>query len=352
MSLITVEISSKNRYDILHQALMSIAMQTYKPAKVILFDDSDDEKRIDLRTINIYSNIFKLFDKKNIQWEVRFSPQRGQVKNHIESLELCKTKYIFRMDDDCVAQNDLLEKLLNVIEKDEKNGAVGPYVDHPDINFSENIVSPYMSDVYFKYAIQFHKFDEKVKECEHLYSSFLSRVNIAKNCYPTNISKLGHREEIVFSYKMSKKGYKLLACFDTCLYHMKSNSGGIRTYNSEKDHKMWIEDDLKFREKLNSWGVKLNEYFIICDKGAIGDHLVMKSLLPKIKQKNPNKKLFVGVTFPELFWDINDKDIEIVTCEDIRILVGDLEKYNIYRIGYESNGLLSLENCYRKIYGI
>ncbi|MEK6878300.1 MAG: glycosyltransferase family A protein, partial [Nanoarchaeota archaeon] len=100
MSLITVEVSSKNRYDVLHQALMSIAMQTYRPFKLIIFDDSEDNKRIDLRQINIYNNIFKLFDKRNILWEVRFSPQHGQVKNHIEALNLCKTPFLFRMDDD------------------------------------------------------------------------------------------------------------------------------------------------------------------------------------------------------------------------------------------------------------
>ena len=63
-SLITVEISTKNRFDILHLALMSIAMQTYPPAKFILFDDSDEDKRVDLRQITIYKNIFKLFEKE------------------------------------------------------------------------------------------------------------------------------------------------------------------------------------------------------------------------------------------------------------------------------------------------
>ena len=45
-------------------------MQTYPPAKFILFDDSDEDKRVDLRQITIYKNIFKLFEKRNILWEV------------------------------------------------------------------------------------------------------------------------------------------------------------------------------------------------------------------------------------------------------------------------------------------
>ena len=330
---------------------MSIAMQTYPPAKFILFDDSDEDKRVDLRQITIYKNIFKLFEKRNILWEVRFSPQHGQVKNHISALDLCRTPYIFRMDDDNILSNNTLEVLLNVIEKDEKIGAVGCFVEHPDIDFPECVVSPFIEDVLFKYAIQFTKFNG-IKETNHLYSTFLSRVSAAKNCYPTNLSVIGHTEESTFSYKMFRKGYKLLVTGNTTIYHVRASEGGIRVYNSLKDNILWENDGKRFRERLNAWGVKLNEYFTICDRGAIGDHLMLKSLLPEIKKRNPNKKLFVGVTFPELFWDINDKNIEIVTCNDVRILVGDVEKYNIYRYGYESNGLLNLENCYRKCYNL
>lgn len=347
-SLITVEVSTKNRYEILHLALFSIAAQTYPPAKFILFDDSDEKLRQDLRNISIYKNIFKLFDKRGIEWQVIFSPQHGQVKNHIQALDLCRTPYIFRMDDDNILSNNTLEVLLNVIEKDDKIGAAGCFVEHPDIDFPECVVSPLIEDVLFKYAIQFHKF-EGVRETNHLYSTFLSRVSAAKNCYPTNLSKISHREESTFSIKLYKKGYKLLVTGDTRIYHLRGE-GGIRTFNKKEDERMWADDEIKFRERLNAWGIKLNEYFVIVLNGAAGDNYAFRPILSDIRKKYKNKKIFLATVFPDIW--VDEPDIDIASIAGARILLGDISKWDVYKKGYDSGGSLSLIDAYRKIYDV
>ena len=349
MSLITVEISTKNRYEVLCLALMSICQQSYKPTRLIIFDDSDLHIRTDLRQLSIYKNIFFLLEKNKVQWEIRFTEQRGQVRNHIEALDLCKTKYIFRMDDDCVLSNNTLEVLLNVIEKDDKIGAVGCFVEHPDIDFPESITSPFIEDVLFKYAIQFHKF-EGIKETQHLYSTFLSRVSAAKNCYPTNLSKISHREESTFSTKLKRKGYKLLVTFDSTILHMRASEGGIRVFNKNEDAKMWYEDDLRFKERLKAWEINLTNWLPVVCNEAVGDHFILKSIIPEIKQKNPNSKIFLGTVFPDIWWDM--PDLNLSSIAGARILLGDISRFNPYRYGYENDGKISLLDCYKKIYNL
>jgi GT2 family glycosyltransferase/intein/homing endonuclease/2-polyprenyl-3-methyl-5-hydroxy-6-metoxy-1,4-benzoquinol methylase len=72
-------IPTKNRYDSLAMTLQSIAMQTYKPDKVLIYDDGEQK---DLREIPIYKYIFNVFDEKGIKWEVAFGQKRGQHFGH------------------------------------------------------------------------------------------------------------------------------------------------------------------------------------------------------------------------------------------------------------------------------
>ena len=87
---VTVEISTKNRYQTtLPICLMSVANQTYTPKKILMFDDGDQK---DLRQDPTFASIFALLAAKNIQFECVFGRKKGQVENHQMALSLSTTE--------------------------------------------------------------------------------------------------------------------------------------------------------------------------------------------------------------------------------------------------------------------
>ena len=119
--LVTVEIPTKNRYDTtLPLAILSVLNQTVKPHQLIIVDDGD---HLDLREIPVYKNILHRLDQENIKWTLLYSEKKGQVAIHEYILRTCDTEFIWRLDDDNVAESNVLETLLK--NMDPKVGAVG-----------------------------------------------------------------------------------------------------------------------------------------------------------------------------------------------------------------------------------
>jgi hypothetical protein len=77
--------------------LQAIALQTRPPNKILIYDDGDHK---DVREHPVYKHILSLLMRRNIPWEVVFSPKLGQVACHQMALEKAQTDYIWRIDDD------------------------------------------------------------------------------------------------------------------------------------------------------------------------------------------------------------------------------------------------------------
>ena len=170
---ITVGIPTKNRYESLSHTLISIALQTLKPEEIIIVDDSDSPQ--DLRKNLQYTYIFKLLDEKGIKWKVLFGKKLGQHHSHQLIQEEAEGNLIFRIDDDCIAESDTLQRLYESM--DEKVGAVAPLVLMPPTQ--RKIVQSNKIFNLEEPNIQWFKWSG-VRECEHLYSCFLYRRNIVK----------------------------------------------------------------------------------------------------------------------------------------------------------------------------
>ena len=109
---VTIGIPTKTRYfTTLPLTIQSILNQTELPEKIIIYDDTDSEKAVDLRTIPIYQYLFSLMKKLGVDFEVLWGKKLGQVTGHQIIMERSKTNLIFRIDDDEIAPYNLLEKL-------------------------------------------------------------------------------------------------------------------------------------------------------------------------------------------------------------------------------------------------
>jgi hypothetical protein len=345
--LVTCTISTRNRYfTTLPLTLQAICNQTFKPKYLIIFDDGEHK---DLRNDPLYTNIFTLLNINGIEWQVIWGEGKGQVLNYIKSLSIVKTKWIWRIDDDCIPNSDVLETLLYNLTDDV--GAVGGLVIEPTkMKHKPTQASNKIEDIYLGLNEQWYIHPNgQIKEVDHLYSSFIYRKDIAE--YNTELSVVGHREETMLTYDIKRKGYKVLLNPFAITWHACNPNGGIREGNNQIRHENAMHDEVIFAKKLIEWNVKPYEYsFVVLDNG-IGDHYVFKSLLPAYFEKNKGKKHIFFVCYPEVFEDV--KNIQLASIEDSKAIFGENnDNLNIYKFMVDHNWRRSLKEAFELMYGI
>lgn len=314
-------ISTKNRYDtFLPLTIQSIINQKRLPDKLVIFDDNDEP--IDLRTQPVYQYLFSVLEKKNVPWAVIYGAKKGQHHNH-QIANTMGYKWVWRVDDDNTPEENVLENLLKHISDDV--GAVGGAILTPSWNCLPRNVMGKIENVDVEESVQWG-FIDSVKEVDHLHCSFLYRAGIVD--YNLSLSKVAHREETLFTYQLKQRKYKILVVPNAITWHAKSVNGGIR---SEDFKKLYEQDDEIFNLIVN------NKTIVVLDCG-MGDHIVFKKVLEDLNDP------IVYTCYPEI---IPGKSIF-----EAKSLYGNLDKFNIYKKMDEWNWKGSLENAYRKMYGL
>ena len=338
MESVTAVISTRDRYfTTLPNCLISIALQTYRPHTILIYDDGEHK---DLRKEPLYENIFRFIQARGISWEVHFGERKGQVANHQKSLKEAPTEWIWRIDDDNVIESDTLEKLVKNVGPSV--GAIGGLVLDPKHPVLPNkLASNKIEDIYLCLNEQWFTF-EGVKEVDHLYSTFIYSKTAAGEGYCMDLSKIGHREETILTYGMKRRGFKVLIDPSAVTWHMRFSSGGIR---SETDGQLWADDEKVFQKIMVGWGVVPNQYKLIFLDSGLGDHLVFKKILPDIKKKYQN--ILIANCYPEVFKD--DTDVTLLSLAEVLAIVNK-DQHNIYKWMWDRNWTKSLEEAYRGLY--
>jgi GT2 family glycosyltransferase/cephalosporin hydroxylase len=321
-------IATKNRYfSTLPLTLQSIAMQTIKPDRLIIYDDNLDADRIDLRGNETYRYLFEMMDLYKIKWEIMFGLKLGQHHGHQISNKR-GYKFVWRLDDDEIAEPDSLEKLLSHMKDDV--GAVGGVV------LTKGYGGEYstkIEDIWSKANIQW-SMGNKVIEVDHLHSTFLYRANIAD--YNLDLSPVAHREETMFTHDLKEKGYKIIVDQNIIIHHLKQQSTGIRSHNNEWFYK---HDEKLFLKKMESWGYKL-----INLNSGLGDHYAFLNILPALKKKY--KRLIIGACFPEVFKDHPDITLLHISQSE------PINDENIYKWMWDNNWKESIAKAYATYYEV
>jgi glycosyltransferase involved in cell wall biosynthesis len=322
-SKILCSISTKNRYDtFLPLAIQSVINQTRLPDKLVIFDDNDNPR--DTREDPKYHYLFSLLDKKNIEWEVVFALKKGQHYNH-QIANKMGYDWVWRVDDDNSPEQNVLENLSSYIA--DNVGAIGGSVLTPDWGTNPINATGKIQNINDEPNMQWGIINE-VKEVDHLHCSFLYRAGIVD--YNLGLSKVAHREETLFTYQLKQKGYKNLIIPNTITWHAKSSTGGIRSENIKE---LYDHDEQIFRNI-----VELEDKSIVILDCGMGDHIVFKRILPDIK--NP----VIFSCYPEI--------VPGRSIAEAEMLYGDISYYNIYKKMDEWDWKDSLENAFRKLYGV
>lgn len=289
---VTVEISTLNRYfTTLPMTIASVATQTRKPDKVILYDDGEQNE---LREVAPYTELFHLLEDVGIPFETFKTPRLGLAANHQHALETCKTDFLLRVDDDHILEPDCIEKLLKVME-DETVGAVAPLVLQPGhVAPLPAGIEGKIEDIFNGVNLQWFTDGDKPRETEHLYSCYLFRVSLGRAAggYP-KLSPVSFREDSWFSMKLKRAGGRLIVDPTIKVWHLQQATGGVRAFS---DGSLWAQDDAKFKEWLTSCGVEDNSPKLIVGDFGIGDTFCLKSILPKLREIHKDRGLVIAIS--------------------------------------------------------
>jgi glycosyltransferase involved in cell wall biosynthesis len=343
---VTASISTKDRYfTTLPLAISAIAAQTVKPKQLIIFDDGEFK---DLREISPYCHLFPLLMSQGIQWFHLPGQRKGQVANHATTLDRADTEFVWRLDDDNAPAPTCLERLLKRIDGIPGIGAVGGLIHDPrSISPRPKFVTGKIEEILNPFNLAWYQWSGPAEEVDHLYSTFLYRVETAKKAggYNKNLSPVGHREETMFSHEIKRAGYKLVIAPDALTWHFREGKGGIRSYT---DGSLWDKDEKVFRAKLLEWGVIPREYKMVVLNSGLGDHFMFKSILPELLEKNKDKKVVLANCYPEVFEDI--KNVEMASIADAIAAFQNLDQWDIYRWCEERNWKKHLVEAFREMY--
>lgn len=340
---VTAYISSKDRYwTTLPCAMLCVIQQTIKPQKFILFMDGE---HIDLRNNDLYMALFRMLDFYNINWEVVFGQGKGQVLNHQNAIYMSNTEWLWRIDDDTFPQPDVLSQLLAYNQPDV--GAIAGLVIDTNspireipTDFTSNIDNIQLNRQWF-----IHNTKEPI-EVEHLYSTFIFKKEAAKHGYCMLLSPAGHREETIFTYEMHRQGWKLLINPQAVSWHARQGQGGIRTHNAHPEY--WDFDEKVFQMKLKEWGITTKDKKLIVLDAGKGDHVLLKMILPEIREKNKNCDITIAASFPEIFED--ETGVRLISIAEAASICPDIDRYNIYRFCIANNWRGTLLDAMKEMY--
>jgi glycosyltransferase involved in cell wall biosynthesis len=343
MDSITACISTKDRYGTtLPLAIAAICAQTVRPKQLVIFDDGECK---DLRNVSPYNHLFQMLLAKGINWFVIPGQHKGQVANHQTALDRADTEFVWRCDDDNAPEPDCLEKLLLAM-KDPAVGAAGGLVLFTSSanGMKPSFLSGRIEEVFCPMNHQWYRWPSTTpEEVDHLYSTFVYRVDAARKSggYPRNLSPIGHHEETIFSHGIRRAGYRLLVVPDAVTWHLREETGGIRSY---KDPNLWAHDSQCFVEKLREWRVTPYLYkFIVLDNG-LGDHIMFKAVLPEILAKHAGKRIVLFVCYPEVFEGV--AGITLATISDAHAAFGNLDGFSVYKWCEERHWQRSLADAF------
>jgi hypothetical protein len=325
---ILCSISTKGRYHtFLPLAIQAVINQTRKPDLFVIYDDNDPPE--DMRNFPVYQQLFKMMDLKDIKWEWLFAEKKGQHFNHQKANERAKKEgydYVWRVDDDNSPEPNVLANLEKEIQS-SKVGAVGGAILTPNWDTKPRTATGKIVNIDNEPNIQWGHITKR-KEVEHLHCSFLYKAGVFD--YNLGLSRVAHREETLFTYGLFKLGYKIVVIPDTVTWHFKSDHGGIRSDNILE---LYNHDEKIFRNL-----VEIEDTTIVVLDCGMGDHIVFKHVLPLIK--NPQ----IYSCYPAI--------IPGRSIQEAKERYGDIDRWNIYKKMDEWKWRKSLEQAFKKMYGV
>jgi hypothetical protein len=162
------------------------------------------------------------------------------------------------------------------------------------------------------------------------------------------LSPVAFREETIFTHEIHRAGHKLLVNSAAVVWHMKSATGGTRSYNQLDTENSYAYDEAVFNGYLNLWNYNENIKYVILDCG-LGDHFAFESILPELKKKY--KRIAIAACYTEVFDGYHhDTQIEIISIDQAKKVFGNIEHFGIYYNMQKWKWEGKLVDAFKKLY--
>ena len=260
---ISICICSKDRVSELSLLLQSLRNQTYKNWDLVLVEESHQDRPIDFYEFITKIKLQLLREGHKITQKTTLTKNDiGKARN--QATALAETDLVVRIDDDSICEADYLERLYNIISKNDKAGAVSgivpslgqaPVVRNLDcvgkifnrIDFDEQGNMTYVGD---DGGCEYTP--DAVLPAHHLRSSFIFRKDVHDKVgkHPTEFGKTGFREESDLTMRMRFKGYDLFTDTAAKAWHLRTQSGGVRY--QDYSQQVGLCDEM-WRRKMRRW---------------------------------------------------------------------------------------------------
>lgn len=317
-------IPTKGRPDALMQCLQAIAFQTVAPDKVNIYDDEHGTE--DFRTHPIGRYLLPLLTSRRIEWEVIFTPGSGQHIAHSHA-NGAGYDFVWRLDDDCVPEPDVLERLLALMADDVGAAGGAVYELGRPLPGGTGRLGFFFAEPNVQWAPDQGRF-----EPDWLYCSFLYRPGLVD--YKHTMSPAAFHEETIFSHRLKRAGWRLVVDTSIHTHHFKAPHGGTRAVDLAWAY-AWDEGEF-LRLMEAEWGVK-----VIHLGTGLGDNLAFKHLVPDLCAKY--RQVVIGSCYPEVF---ADDPVVLVPYTQART------RENIYDFMSERQWTGPLVDAYRELYGL
>jgi GT2 family glycosyltransferase len=265
---IGVEILTRNRPEYIYGLLVSLRNQTIDNWDLIIIDNSD----VPIESYKYIHDLIVRIRHEGHRIVIHLNENQEMKKNIGASRNLAIEKddleYLCRIDDDSILDIDYLERLYNIIKKDEKIGAVGGLVPYfgsskiykrlPEIFNKiwkdENGVWQFEDDGHFSYE------EKEIRKSHHLRSSFMFRRSAAikAGLHPVEYGSTGFREETDFSVRIIEAGYDLYTDPHARCWHCVA-IGKYREDNQQEQMLKQQYNEIIFRKKITPILDKLKE---------------------------------------------------------------------------------------------
>ena len=269
---VTAVIPTKDRYSTTFAlTLQAVINQSLPPKEILIYDDSDSPT--DIREWESYKFLLILANQKGIKWELMYSARVGVWASHQNSITKASCPIIWRVDDDCIPESNVLETLLSHMA-DGVSAVAGSVlmVDNQTFNCPDNFTNKLDTLIIAPNAQWFKR--TNIIEAQHLYSSFIYKKKDAIDFEFPPLSKVSFREETMLSLHLSKKG-KLLLVPAITWHSMASN--GVRSAGNKKE--MFEADELEFKRFLKSNGFNQPNAKVFYAVNGKGDAEILRSVV-------------------------------------------------------------------------
>ena len=334
---VTAVVPTRGRYSTtLPMTLCHIACQTVLPYEVIVYDDNDEPQ--DVREWETIGSILRMMEGLGIKWRWQFGAKQGAWVSHERSIKEAKTRYIWRVDDDCFPKNNVLETLLSHME--DGVSAVGGsvlFLGNPH-NVKPKGFTNNLAFIDQLPNAQWFVINDKL-EADHLYCSFMYDKDLAADLEFPKLSRKSFREETILTTYLTSKG-RVYIVPNAITYHAYAG-GGIRSGDGN-DKEMYDNDQKLYEGFIKKLMGFIPKGKLVVAANGKGD---AENLLEYVRELETDVIVCSVDNCVDVF-----EGFEVYGAVDSQLLGIDFSKHNLYeymaRIGWKGSVLDAYKNLY------